>query len=101
MPSNLEFLPSAKKEWDKLGSTIRRQFEKKLKERLELPRVASAALRGIPDHYKIKLRQLGYRLVYCVNDGTVIVLVVAVGKRERGGVDTAARERRDGRQPSE
>ena len=101
MPFNLEFLPSAKKEWDKLGSTIRQQFVKKLRDRLELPRVASAALRGMPDHYKIKLRQLGYRLVYRVDDGTVTVLVVAVGKRERGDVYTAARERRDGRQPSQ
>ncbi|EHK74459.1 addiction module antitoxin [Sinorhizobium meliloti CCNWSX0020] len=41
---------------------------------------------GMPDHYKIKLRQLGYRLVYRVDDGSVTVLVVAVGKRERGDV---------------
>ncbi|WP_336884841.1 type II toxin-antitoxin system RelE family toxin [Sinorhizobium meliloti] len=40
----------------------------------------------MPDHYKIKLRQLGYRLVYRVDDGSVTVLVVAVGKRERGDV---------------
>jgi mRNA interferase RelE/StbE len=38
------------------------------------------------DHYKIKLRDVGYRLVYRVDDGLVAVTVVAVGKRERGTI---------------
>jgi mRNA interferase RelE/StbE len=45
------------------------------------------------DHYKIKLRQLGYRLVYRVDDETITVLVIAVGKRERGDVYSRARAR--------
>lgn len=93
MPYRLEFLPSARKEWDKLGSTIRQQFVKKLRERLDVPRIQASALHGMPDHYKIKLRQLGYRLVYRVKDETVTVLVIAVGKRERGDVYTLARDR--------
>lgn len=93
MTFKLEFLPSARKEWNKLGTTIRQQLVKKLRERLELPRIASAALHGIPDHYKIKLRQAGYRLVYRVDDETITVLVVAVGKRERGEVYERARKR--------
>lgn len=93
MPYNLEFLPSARKEWDKLGATIRQQLVKKLRERLEHPRMPSAALHGMPDHYKIKLRQLGYRLVYRVDDLKITVLVVAVGKRERGEVYDIARTR--------
>jgi len=93
MPYRLEFLPSARKEWDKLGSTIRQQFVKKLRERLNTPRVPSAALQGMPDHYKIKLRQLGYRLVYRVFEQTITVTVVAVGKRERGQVYDVARKR--------
>lgn len=93
MTYRLEFLPTARKEWDKLGATIRRQFVKKLRERLEHPRVPAAALRGMPDHYKIKLRQLGYRLVYRVNDQTITVTVVTVGKREGGEVYEVARRR--------
>lgn len=93
MTYRLEFLPSARKEWDKLGATIRQQFVKKLRERLEHPRVLAAALRGMPDHYKIKLRQLGYRLVYRVRDDIVTVTVVAVGKRERNEAYEAARRR--------
>lgn len=94
MSYKLEFLPSARKEWDKLGATIRQQFTKKLRERLEHPHVPSAALHGMRDHYKIKLRQLGYRLVYRVDDEKIVVIVVAVGKRERSAVYEAAKRRR-------
>jgi mRNA interferase RelE/StbE len=93
MSFNLGFLPSARKEWDKLGATIRQQFVNKLKERLTAPRVPGAAPHGMLDHYKIKLRQAGYRLVYRVNDETITVLVVAVGKRERNQVYDLARKR--------
>jgi len=37
MSYNLEFHPDAVKEWDKLDETIKGQFKKKLRERLELP----------------------------------------------------------------
>ncbi len=37
MTYSLEFIPVAKKEWDKLDSTIKEQFKKKLKERLKTP----------------------------------------------------------------
>ena len=90
MSFELEFLPSALKEWHKLGHTVRAQLKKKLAERLEHPRVQADALHGLPDHYKIKLRAAGYRLVYRVEDGRVTVVVVAVGKRERGAVYEAA-----------
>ncbi|SEJ38746.1 mRNA interferase RelE/StbE [Azotobacter beijerinckii] len=73
MTYSLEFLPSALKEWKKLGHTVREQLKKKLRERLQLPKV--------PGHYKIKLRAPGYRLVYRVEDERVVV-VVAVSKRE-------------------
>lgn len=79
----LAFLPSARKEWDKLGGNVREQFKKKLAERLAAPHVAAARLSGIEGCYKIKLRAAGYRLVYRVDDGTVTVIVVAVGKRDR------------------
>ena len=93
MTYSLEFLPSAQKEWDKLGATVKSQLSRKLRERLEAPRVPSAALHGMPDCYKIKLMQSGYRLVYRVVDLKVTVLVVAVGKRERGEVYQAAKQR--------
>lgn len=93
MTYRLEFLPSARKEWNKLGATLRKQFKKKLADRLTQPRVQADALRGMPDHYKIKLRAAGYRLVYRVEDQRITVVVVAVGKRERSEVYDAAKKR--------
>lgn len=55
-------------------------------ERLENPRVQSDALSSLANCYKIKLRSAGYRLVYEVEGGRVVVTVVAIGKRERGEV---------------
>mgnify|MGYP001347464456 FL=1 len=93
MTYRLEFLPSARKEWDKLGATLREQFKKKLAERLPHPRVQADALQGMPDHYKIKLRSAGYRLVYRVEDERITVVVVAVGKRERSEIYKVAKKR--------
>ncbi|MFK8257687.1 type II toxin-antitoxin system RelE/ParE family toxin [Erwinia sp. AnSW2-5] len=86
MTYKLKFVPSAEKEWKKLGHPIREQFKKKLKERLENPRVPSAQLHGRKDQYKIKLKSAGYRLVYLVQDEVVTVVVLGMGKREGGTV---------------
>ncbi len=86
MTYKLKFLPIALKEWKKLGEVIKSQFKKKLQERLENPRIASAALSGLKDHYKIKLRNSGYRLVYKVEDKEICIIVVAVAKRDKGYV---------------
>ena len=82
MSYELRFHETARKEWKKLDPTVRDQFLGVLERRLENPRVPSARLRDLPDCYKIKLRSLGYRLVYQVLDAEVVVLVLAVGKRE-------------------
>ena len=87
MTYELAFLESALKEWRKLAPPIREQFKARLRERLAAPHVASARLHGLADCYKIKLRAVGYRLVYQVDDHVVLVTVVAVGKRDRGLVD--------------
>lgn len=90
---SLEFLPSAQKEWNKLGPDIRRQFAKKLQQLLEGPHVSSALLSDLPNCYKIKLRSVGYRLVYRVYDDRIVVEVIAVGKRERNDVYKRAADR--------
>jgi mRNA interferase RelE/StbE len=93
MPFELAFLEDALKEWGKLDRTIREQFKSKLAERLMAPRVPSAKLHGQKDRYKIKLRSVGYRLVYEVRDREVLVVVIAVGKRDRGAVYKSASDR--------
>lgn len=93
MTYKLTFEKRALKEWEKLGHPVREQFKKKLAERLENPRVASAQLSGSKDRYKIKLRGVGYRLVYEVWDEQVIIVVIAVGKRDGNEVYSAADKR--------
>jgi len=84
---NLEFHALALKEWQKLDNSIKEQFKKQLHKRLINPRVASAKLHGDLDNfYKIKLRAVGYRLVYEVIDHKLIVLVIAIGKRDQDAV---------------
>jgi mRNA interferase RelE/StbE len=90
MSYSLEFKESALKEWKKLDGAIREQFKKKLAERLVRPRVESARLSGMVDCYKIKLKNAGYRLVYQVDDKRIVVIVVAVGKRENLAVYRSA-----------
>jgi mRNA interferase RelE/StbE len=93
MTYKLRFHEKALKEWHKLSKGIQEQFKKKLEQRLENPRVPSASLSGMKDCYKIKLRSVGYRLVYRVDEDVVYVTVISIGKRERLLVYLAAMDR--------
>ncbi len=93
MNYNLKFIPIALKEWKKLDNTIQSQLKKKLKDRLKNPHLLSSQLRGFENHYKIKLRASGYRLVYEVIDQEVCVLVIAIGKRNKNDVYNQAKKR--------
>ncbi|AOO64325.1 type II toxin-antitoxin system RelE family toxin [Sulfurospirillum halorespirans] len=93
MSYELEFHPQALKEWKNLGETIKEQFKKKLKERLENQKVPQDKLIGVDAVYKIKLKSFGYRLAYEVIDERVVVMVLAVGKRENNKVYNALHSR--------
>lgn len=93
MNYKLKFLPTALKEWKKLDNSLQTQFKKKLSERLVTPHIPSSRLSGFENHYKIKLRASGYRLVYEVIDNDIFVLVIAVGKRDKNIVYTKAKKR--------
>ncbi|EGT3573341.1 type II toxin-antitoxin system RelE/ParE family toxin [Citrobacter amalonaticus] len=86
MNYELAFDPRALKEWQKLGETVKNQFRKKLAEVLSHPRIPSARRHDFPDCYKIKLKASGFRLVYQVKDAQVLVLMIAIGKREKSTV---------------
>lgn len=93
MSYRLKFLPTALKEWRKLDYPVRKQFRKKLAERLKFPHVPASQLSGFANHYKIKLRSSGYRLVYEVIDEAVFIIVIAIGKRDRNIVYKKAKNR--------
>ena len=84
MNYKIKFLPTALEEWKKLAPPIQAQFKKKLKERSTNPRNKASQLPGFKNVYKIKLRSVGYRLVYEVNDTEIVVYVITEGKRDRG-----------------
>ncbi|AEW77697.1 LOW QUALITY PROTEIN: putative plasmid stability protein StbE, addiction module antitoxin [Aggregatibacter actinomycetemcomitans ANH9381] len=88
----IEFIPSSEKEFRKLDINLRKQFIEKLKERAENP----STIRQITRHerlLKIKLRNVGYHLVYQVIDERIVVKIIAVGKRDRNFVYTKAKSR--------
>lgn len=93
MTYNLEFVEPALKEWKKLNLSVQQQFKKKLVQILQHPEIPKNRLSGHSNRYKIKLRNIGYRLVYEVIDQEVVVLVVAVGRRENNQVYKAAESR--------
>ena len=68
---------------EKLDESIKTQFLKTLTRRLQEPHVPSAKLRSdLQNTYKIKLRDVGYRLVYEVIDQRLVVVVIAIGRRD-------------------
>lgn len=93
MSFKLRFKEQALQEWHSLDHTIREQFAKKLRALKDNPRVKNASLCGMKNCYKIKLRKVGYRLVYEVRDQELVILVVAIGKRERNAVYKMAAKR--------
>lgn len=94
MTYELEFNSNSLQEWHKLDSTIKLQLKKILEKRLRNPHIPSAKLHGdLKNAYKIKIKKSGYRLVYVVEDKKMIVLVLAVGKREKSTVYNLAIKR--------
>ena len=91
---SLEFHVQALKEWKKLDGSIKAQFQKVLAKRLQDPHVPSAKLRGeLQNAYKIKLRDVGFRLVYEVIDKRLVVVVVDIGRRDHADAYISAVKR--------
>lgn len=60
---------------------------------MQYPEIPANRLREFPNCYKIKLRKLGYRLVYQVQNDRITVFVIAVGKRDKEDAYEKAKER--------
>lgn len=85
MSYKLRFHELALEEWHDLDKTVR--------ERLEKPDIPSAALAGMPNCYKIKLRKAGCRLVYRIDREEIFVTVIAIGRRDKLEAYTVAAKR--------
>jgi mRNA interferase RelE/StbE len=77
------FRPRAKKQFDKLDFALQQQLAKKLKNRCLNPRVPGDKLSKMPDCYKVKLRSSGLRAIYQMQDKALVLLVLAIAKREK------------------
>lgn len=91
----LKFVPDAWREWQALDGSIKQALKPLLAKRLQNPHLPGALLhRELAGCYKIKLLKPGCRLVYMVEDNELVVLVLAVGKREDSAAYQAAEKRR-------
>jgi len=100
MTRELYFLPEALVEWNDLDGSIKALFKSGLKKRLVTPRVPGSALRPpLIDCYKIKIRGVGYRLVYLVRDDETPpdIVVLTIGRRNGGIYEAAASAWEEGR----
>lgn len=87
MRYRLKFLPQALKEWEALDGSVKEPLRKLLKKRLDNPHVPGSELHGeLKGFYKIKLRKQGLRLVYRVLDDAIVVMVMAIDRRENSDV---------------
>ncbi|HVS76460.1 MAG TPA: type II toxin-antitoxin system RelE/ParE family toxin [Steroidobacteraceae bacterium] len=79
----LLFHPEALKEWNSLDGSIKKPLKKLLAKRLENPHIPGGALHNdLTGCYKIKLNKQGVSLVYRVKDDALIVMVMAIDRRE-------------------
>lgn len=93
----LHFETQAWQEWKALDGAPKKALREALIKRLDNPHVPGSALKGeLAGCYKIKLLKAGYRLVYEVLDDVVVVLVLAVDKREDSAAYIAAATRAKG-----
>lgn len=79
----LLFHPEALKEWNALDGSVKKPLKKLLAKRLDNPHVPGGALHDdLIGCYKIKLKKQGVRLVYRVEEDALVVMVMAVDRRE-------------------
>ena len=80
MAYNIEVLPTAKRQLDRLPADIQRRIAKAVDQLRENPRpVGAIKLTGNGGLYRV--RSGDYRIVYRIEDNRLLVLVVKVGHR--------------------
>ena len=79
----VKFRPRAAKAFDRLDFALKQQLTRKLDQRCLHPEVAADRVREIPNGYKVKLRSSGVRAIYLVRNSELVILIVAIGRRER------------------
>ena len=90
----LKFDRDALKEWTNLDGSVKKEFLPILAKRLENPIVESARLGGeLNNCFKIKSKRTGYRMIYTIEKNVLVVIVLAIGKRENFAAYKVAKNR--------
>ena len=77
----IEFSPGAKKELGKLDRSVQERIAEKIKALAGNPRpTGSEALQGYPRLFRIRAGE--YRVIYTVDEGRIVVVVVRVADRK-------------------
>jgi len=100
MRYELRFVPEAHEEWPGLDGSVKAPFKSALQKRLVTPRMPGAERRSpFIDGYKIRLRGIGYRLLYLVRDceNPPDIVVLTVGRHDGGIYEAAAASWEEGR----
>lgn len=84
MSYSLKFMPKALKDFQKLDGSVKNEFKKILRKRLQNPAIEKHRLHGdYKGHFKIKLKSSAYRLIYRMLNDELVVIVVEVGRRDK------------------
>lgn len=90
----IQFIKESARDWNKLDNSVKSELMKNLQPRLEDPALARTRLKGdLSDCYRIRAPKSGYRLIYKVEDEVLVILVIAVGKRNDAEVYRSATKR--------
>ena len=90
----IQFIKESAKDWNGLDNSVKLELKKNLQSRLQNPIVESSRLKGdLSDCYRIRAPKSGYRLIYRVENEALVILVIAVGKREDEEVYRSAARR--------
>ena len=77
-------MPKALKDFQKLDGSIKNEFRKLLRKRLQNPVIEKHRLHGdYKGHFKIKLKSSAFRLIYLVVEKELFVIVVEVARRDK------------------
>lgn len=80
MTYRIEITPDAVRALAKLDKPVRRRIQTAIDRLGETPRPANmTALRGLRGGYRIRVGD--YRVVYTVDDGRVVVMIIDIGRR--------------------
>jgi len=89
----MDIRAEARDEYNDLDYSVAKYVSKHLDKIAQNPMVPANRMRGEPGWFRAKLRKHGIRIVYRVKDKELLILVVAIGKREDNEVYEIAKSR--------